>query len=153
MIEGTKNTAAPEGFQAPRRGAAARAGRPDFRALFRGAAPKAASQPQQPPQSQPAATPATAPAAFTYTLPSTPAGLPDMFSPAAFEARMNQWHMGLTQRLNDAAMENYRLVVDGWKNTNTRHRELGLPELPPPAPPQLASVEPMAPGWWFRTDL
>lgn len=84
------------------------------------------------------------------TLPPPP-NLPVSFAPAAIEARMNQWLMGQIARQNQARMEVYNTAVENWKLNSARHRELGLPALPPPAPPVLEPVEPMPEGWWFQT--
>lgn len=83
-------------------------------------------------------------------LPTAGANLPGLFAPAAFEAHMNQWWMGLMQRQNETRMQAYENAMNGWRNVNTRNRELGIPEIPPPPPPELVPVEPKEPGWWFQ---
>ena len=51
--------------------------------------------------SRAAAAPAGQTAAPQSALPQVPAGLPDLFAPASFEAQMNRWWMGLMQRQNE----------------------------------------------------
>jgi len=90
-------------------------------------------------------------AAASSALPASPAGLPYAFTPQAIENHMNQWLMGVLQRQNEVRMQIYNNAVEGWQNVNARNRELGLPEIPAPPPPELAEVAPMPAGWWFQT--
>jgi hypothetical protein len=60
--------------------------------------------------------------------------------------------MGVLRRQNDVRMQVYQNAVDGWKNTNARNRMLGIPEVAPPPPPELAEIAPMPEGWWFRIN-
>jgi hypothetical protein len=80
-----------------------------------------------------------------------PPHLPVSYTPAAIESRMNQWLMAQITRQNQMRMEIYDRAVENWKLNSARHRELGLPQPPPPAPPVLEPVEPMPDGWWFQT--
>jgi hypothetical protein len=79
-----------------------------------------------------------------------PADMPLAFTPQGVEDHMNQWLVSVLRQQNDFQMQTYNQAMEGWKNTNARNRELGLPEVPPPPAPQLAEAAPMPPGWWLQ---
>ena len=172
----TNHSRAQEGTGASRSGRTGAAA-PDFRALFRGKTsgaptPQAASPAvEKTPAKAALQTAAQAPAAKALlqtavqappakSQPADPArarteaaaqdnGLPVAFTQSSIETTMNQWLAGVLQRQNEQRTQIYNNALEGWKNVNARNRELGLPEIPPPAAPELAQVAPMPPGWWF----
>lgn len=112
---------------------------------------RAAAASEPPPQPAAARAEAAAePPAAASALPPPPAGVPAAYGPAAIEQHMNQWWTGYMQHINANRMAVYNQAVANWKLNAQRHRDLGLPELPPPEPPQLEAVEPKPEGWWFR---
>lgn len=78
------------------------------------------------------------------------ADLPVYFAPSNIEACLNRWYMEQIERENQSRLEIYNLALENWRLNSTRHRELGLPELPPPEPPVLQAVQPKPPGWWLQ---
>jgi hypothetical protein len=118
-----------------------------FAALFQAQTESAGASPQQ--SAQPAAVAAADPAA-TAALTPQPAGVPIGYGPAAVEDNMNRWYMALMQHINGSRMAVYNQAMADWKVNAARHRELGLPDLPPPAAPQLEAVEAKPAGWWFQ---
>jgi hypothetical protein len=84
------------------------------------------------------------------TTPNTASANP--FSRESVEDSMNTWLKGVLQRQNEVRMQLYQNALEGWKNTNARNRELGLPEISAPAAPELAEVTSMPAGYWFRVD-
>ncbi len=51
---------------------------------------------------------------------------------------------------NAAKLTVYQRALENWKLNDAHYREMGLPCPPEPEPPQLASIEPLPPGWWFQ---
>ena len=152
-----------------RRTASSNGATADFRALFSGTTASqttsstsvsgsATAAPQvSPPQTRAVATAASESAGSqSISTPAVATAAPDsagglsIFTPQAVENHMNEWLAGVLTRQNEITMQAYNNVLDGWKNTNARNRELGLPEVPPPPQPELASTGPMPEGWWFK---